>query len=297
MNNIVNLDLEKIKKQLNRSTNINAMYNKKRNKNLSNKVNKTPRKIPNVTKNVTKKVTRKVTKRKPANVPTKISRRVSSNNAKSNHTKSISWLWTFFYLALILSILFFMYMLIFNLYISYEESEARSSRRTDIIIEDKLKKAPKGVIIDQEGAPISVEKTGDITENKYLSLYGGDDYMRKMKGYRPLGNQYINSQYAPYPGRYNGYSSDRGVTKIYYKNQMNGERRKLNKFINQQNNYIRQINNRVRQINTGRMYNPTYARDKAVLAELRNYERRLANQVKNEAINQPYLPDQSGHYY
>ena len=142
------------------------------------------------------------------------------------------------------------------------------------------KNSPKGVIINQEGAPIS---EGDMAD-KYLS-HSRDDFMKR----------YSNGKYAiPRNGTYS--QSDNGVTKIYYENNMSPDRQQLNQYINQQNDYVRTINNRVRQINTNRMFTPTYSRDKLVLAELREYERRLADKVNSEIKDQPYLPDQLGYY-
>lgn len=269
MSNATNLNLNKLKRQLNSielSRNINGIYKK-------------PRKV-------TMRTVRTVKKARP---PLKLAKKTESG------------LWTFLYTILLIAIIFFILMLIYNLYMSFQDvAQQALNYQTTFNVENSIKNSPKGVIIDQEGAPISIEKGGNMAGNKYLDLYGGNDFMKRSTA---MNNQYINSDYADYPSRYgnnniNGsYSqSDNGVTKIYYENNMSPGRQQLNKYINQQNDYIRTINNRVRQINNNRMFTPTYSRDKLVLSELREYERQLANQVNSEVKNQPYLPDQKGYY-
>jgi len=273
MSRAINLNLAKLKRQINNSTNVNVL--------------KKPRRVVRVKRPVKVK---KLVRPKPPN-----------HNKNSGST-----FWDFFYVMLSLAVLFFIVMLLYNLYLSfsYGTSQAIADQQTAIAIEDKVKKAPKGVIIDQEGAPISIERGGNMAGNKYLALYGGEDFMRRSR-YSPWRE---SSPYALYPGRYSGgygynrynsgyYSqSDDGVTKIYYENNTNPDRSNLNAYINNQNNYIRNINKRVRQINMGRMYTPTFSRDKAALRKIRGYERRLANQVHRERKNQPYLPDRSKYY-
>jgi hypothetical protein len=284
MSNATNLNLNKLKRQLNSidlSRNINGIYKK-------------PRKV----------TTRTVRTVKKARPPLKLAKKtLIKNSSVKNYskTKTESGVWTFLYITLLISIIFFILMLIYNLYMSFQDvTQQALNYQTTFNVENSIKNSPKGVIIDQEGAPISIEKGGNMADNKYLDLYGGNDFMKRST---VMNNQYINSDYADYPSRYgnnniNGsYSqSDNGVTKIYYENNMSPDRQQLNKYINQQNDYIRTINNRVRQINTNRMFTPTYSRDKLVLSELREYERQLANQVNSEVKNQPYLPDQKGYY-
>lgn len=288
MNRSVNLNLEKLKKQLNNSTNVNVL--------------KKPKKV--VTRNVTKRVASvnkkpvKVTRvRKTVKAPVKLKPIVRTR------TSSDSSQWDFLSVLLTIALLFFIGAVVYNIYLYLLVPQ--EVEQPQISIEDKVRKAPKGVIIDQEGAPISVEKGGDITENKYLSLYGGDDFIRQSTT-SPWGEY---STYASYPGyygggygRYNRYGpgyysqTDDGVTKIYYQRVKDTDRSRLNSYIRDQNQYIKDINRRVRQINDNRMNTPTYSRDKAVLQEIRNYERRLANQVNREAKSQPYLPDQNRYY-
>ena len=282
MSRAINLNLANLKRQLDNSKNVNVL--------------KKPRKIVRV---------------KRVNKPAKPVSRVKKLTKPINHQPPDHTFWNLLYVLLSLVVLFLIVMLLYNLYTSFQigASQAISDQQTAITIEDRVKKAPKGVIIDKEGAPISIEKGGNMADNKYLALYGGDDFMRKSQ-YSPSG---IYSPYAPYPGGYSGgysggygsfssygagyYSqSDDGITKIYYENNMNPNRSNLNEYIKNQNKYIRNINKRVRQINTGRMYTPTYSRDKAALREIRGYERRLANQVHRETKNQPYLSDRSNYY-
>ena len=281
MSNPTNLNLNKLKLQLNSSRNINSIYKKQR-------------KVPIQTVRTIKKA-----------IPSlKIVKNLNNMQLVKNYSKKESGVWTFFYITLLIAIIFFILMLIYNIYISFQENIHQNlNYQTILDVENSIKNSPKGVIIDQEGAPISIEKGGNIAGNKYLDLYGCNDFMKRSSSLS--NNKYINNDYANYPTLYgnnnnkrNGtYSqSDDGVTKIYYENNMNPSRQNLNQYINQQNDYIRTINNRVRQINTNRMFTPNYSRDKLVLSELREYERRLANKVKSEVKNQPYLVDQKNYY-
>jgi hypothetical protein len=281
MSRSINLNLAQLKRQLNRSTNVNVL--------------KKPRRV-SIPMRI-KKIIRK---------PVKVVRSINSNN-NSNNNSNISPVWNFLYAMLSLALLVFIIMLVYNLYISFQDGyyQQISDQQTDITIEDSMQKAPKGVIMNQEGAPISIEKGGNIAGNKYLALYGGEDFVRRSRNrFSPWRD---SSPYASYPGKYGGgyhrngdasgyYSqSDNGATKIYY-GYTSSNSRGINNYIKNQNNYIRDINKRVRQINKGRMYTPTYSRDKSALRKIRGYERRLANQVHRERKNQPYLPDRNYHY-
>jgi hypothetical protein len=288
MSAIQNENLVRLKSQLNKNINVNLLYKK-------------PVKKSTVVKKIIK-----VNKPK-----TKSKNLVTKNRAVNSSNTDNSPVWTLIYITITILILFFIALLLFNLYKEYIYSLL--DQTNDINIDSQITKAPKGVIINQEGAPISVEKSGDITENKYLTLYGGDDFMKRTSN---NSSSIDNSPYSSYPDSYNGYSgnngysgyrkysenngyggnSDDGVTKIYYELNMTGDRKKLNDYIEQQNNYIKRINERVQQINKSRMYTPEYAQDRATLSQIRNYERRLANQVNKESKNQPYLPDQVNYY-
>lgn len=96
---------------------------------------------------------------------------------------------------------------------------------------------PTGIIAD-EAAPISVEKGGDITENPYLSQYGGQipggtlpgmplaDEQRKYYGdYAPLSSVTIGSANAS--------------------SAVNREIRKQNLYIRKINNYIKNYNDAI----------------------------------------------------
>jgi hypothetical protein len=304
MNSLQNANLVRLKRQLNKNTNVNLLYKK-------------PVKKSTTFKKIIKKVNKPKTKSKVL---------VTKNKTVNFSNTDNSTVWTFMYVILTISILFFIALLLFNLYKEYLYSLL--DQTNDINLDNQVTKAPKGVIINQEGAQISVEKSGDITENKYLTLYGGDDFMKRKSN---NSSSVDNSPYSSYPDSYNGYSgnngnneysgnngyggyseyngysgysgngrnlnnSDDGVTKIYYELNMTGDRKKLNDYIEQQNNYIKNINERVQQINKSRMYTPEYAQDMASLSQIRNYERRIANQVNRESKSQPYLPDQVNYY-
>ena len=300
--NSQNVNLTRLKRELNKSINVNMLY-KNRVKKLTNvkKINR----LTNV-----KKINR-LTNVKKINRPNNTYKRQIYNSQingpnntykrqiyksqinrpnniykPSNSSNTNSKVWTFFYIILTVSILFFIALLLFNLYKEYIYS--LSEQTNDINIDNQITKAPKGVI-DKEGAPISVETSGNITENKYLTLYGGDDFMKKNFNSLPT-----NSPYSSYPNSYSGYNgnnADNGVTKIYYENNMTDDNKKLNNYIEKQNNYIKNINKRVHQINSNRMYTPEYIQDKESLSHIRNYERLLANKVSQEYKNQPYLQE------
>ena len=127
------LDLKELKKNLNNSTNVNVL--------------KKPKKV--ITRNVTKRVA--LVNKKPVKV-TRRRTRTSSNSSQ----------WDFLSVLLTIALLFFIGVVVYNIYLYLLVPQ--EVEKPQITIEDKVKKAPKGVIIDQEGAPISVEKGGDITE-------------------------------------------------------------------------------------------------------------------------------------
>jgi len=269
--NSQNVNLTRLKRELNKSINVNMLY--------KNRV----KKITNVKKINRPKNIYKPQINRPKNIYRPQINRPKYVDKISNFSNTNSTLWTFFYIILTISILFFIALLLFNLYKEYIYS--LSEQTNNINIDNQITKAPKGVI-DKEGAPISFEKSGDITENKYLTLYGGDDFMKKNFNSLPS-----NSPYSSYPNNYNGYNADNGVTKIYYENNMTDDNKKLNNYIEKQNNYIKNINKRVNQINSSRMYTPEYIQDKESLSHIRNYERLLANKVSQEYKNQPYLQE------
>lgn len=279
MNSSVKMNIEKIKKQLNNSTIVNVM----KSKNIVN--NKKP----------LKKIVKSV---KDVKKPIKMDKTYmnSSNNS-----------WDFLSILLLLVLLFFIVVIIYNIYLYLVNKQ--SDNQIDITIDKEINETPDGVVINQEGAPISVEENDDITENKYLSLYDGDNYLKQVLE-KPF-NEY--TQYSTYqgynnnlyPNRYNKYNrygpgyysqTDNGITKIYYEKVRDFDNSELNNYIKDQNQYIKDVNKRVKQINNNRMNTPTYSRDKAILNEIRKYERKLANQVHRESKNQPYLPDQNIYY-
>jgi len=279
MNSSVKMNIEKIKKQLNNSTIVNVMKSK-------NSIgNKKP----------LKKIVKSV---KDVKNPVKLDKKYinSSNNS-----------WDFLSILLLLVLLFFIGVIIYNIYL-YLVNE-QSDNQIDITIDKEINETPDGVVINQEGAPISVEENDDITENKYLSLYDSDDYLKQVLE-KPF-NEY--TQYSTYqgynnnlcPNRYNRYNrygpgyysqTDDGITKIYYEKVRDFDNSGLNNYIRDQNQYIKDVNKRVKQINNNRMNTPTYSRDKAILNEIRKYERKLANKVHRESKNQPYIPDQNIYY-
>lgn len=278
MNNSRNLNLERLRKQLNNSTNVNVL--KKPNNSMKNVIN-----------NLNKKVKKSQVKTK---IKPKIQRKIKPTIKDVSNNNKYNLLSIFLTLVILLLICFIFY----NLYVYFKEkslSQLSQSSQPQIRIQQKYKveniQKPKGVILDKEGAPISVERGGDITENKYLSLYGGDDFMKRETNI-VNNNCYknnLNSSYASYPGYYS--QADDGITKVYYQKIKNNS--KINNYIRNQNRYIRKINKRVREINENRLNTPVYSRDKVMLQEVRNYERKLANKVHRETKNQPYLPDQN----
>ena len=196
--------------------------------------------------------------------------------------------------------------------------------QTRVMIEDRFRRAPKGVLDmpTQQGAPVSTEGPPDDTENAYLNLYGSPDapgfsgypggvapgyrsYLPWGQGAYDPGLSYMasNSQQYPFPGgpsyasnynwrRWNPEYARSRLGDYYLDAELgNVPRSQLNEYVQQQNRYIRNVNNRVRQINQDRMYSPRFLRHKAELKELRNFERRLANKVNRERENQPRLPD------
>lgn len=261
MNPSTNLNLERLRRQLANSKNVNVLQPK-----------------PVIKKQVVKKPV--VRKRK------KVVSRPTTGIIIIPQKPIDNTFWNFFYALMYLVILFFIATLLYNLYVYYINS---SQPIPEVTLNNTIKNNPRGVILDQKGAPISVE----------------NNFMRENRS--PQCNY---GQYAAYPGGFSensgidfnsydqGYysQSDDGSTKKYYTNVMNSDRNRINNYIRNQNEYIRNINNRVRQINSNRMYTPTFSRDKYVLQEIRNYERRLANQVERERKNQPYLPDQNRNY-
>lgn len=279
MNSSVKMNIEKIKKQLNNSTIVNVMKSK-------NSIgNKKP----------LKKIVKSV---KDVKNPVRLNKTYinSSNNS-----------WDFLSILLLLVLLFFIGVIIYNIYL-YLVNE-QSDNQIDITIDKEINETPDGVVINQEGAPISVEEDDDMTENKYLSLYDSDDYLKQVLE-KPF-NEY--TQYSTYqgynnnlcPNRYNRYNcygpgyysqTDDGITKIYYEKVRDFDNSGLNNYIRDQNQYIKDINKRVKQINNNRMNTPTYTRNKEILNEIRKYERKLANKVHRESKNQPYLPEQNIYY-
>ena len=288
----------KIKRQLNSNINIDNLYTnskpiikpipyKNKPRNIQDKMNKlngiNRKSIKPVMKSIMKPI-KYINKSGEFNILDKIKYENKSQNSKSYMRNII-------YIILIIFILFFIAFLLYNLYIDYI-----INKNQQININYQIQKAPSGVIIGQAGAPISVEKSRDITENKYLSLYGGDDFMKKVSNpsnlystYPNIANEYNkDNNYSNYKD-INNINPDNGVTKNYYENNLS--KPNINNYINEQNNYIKRINERVRQINNSRMYSPEYSRDKKNLEHIRNYERLLANQVNQASRYQPYLSD------
>lgn len=212
---------------------------------------------------------------------------LKKNNNDNNNIMSILLIILF---VLILIVLGF---IAYNLF--YPQTIFQPSQPTD---------NPTGVIIP-EGAPISVEKGGDITENKFLTEFGGVtptgssiNHVKNSIQQNDLQTGFYGS-YAPYQSQSNyegaGLKSDSffrtedGITKIYYENVSNSERQRLNDYIRKQNQYVGRINKRIKQINKKRMYGKNYLNDKKNLKEIREYERRLANKIQNEREYQPEL--------
>ena len=291
----LNSNIMKIKRQLNSNINIDNLYTnsksiikpiqyKNKPRNIQDKMNNlngiNRKSIKPVMKSIMKPI-KYINKPREFNILDKIKYENKSQNSKSSMRNII-------YIILIIFILFFIAFLLYNLYIDYI-----INKNQHININYQIQKAPSGVIIGQAGAPISVEKSRDITENKYLSLYGGDDFIKRVSNpsnpYSNITNEYNKDvNYSNYKD-VNNINPDNGVTKNYYENNLS--KPNINNYINEQNNYIKRINERVRQINNSRMYSPEYSRDKKNLENIRNYERLLANQVNQESRNQPYLSD------
>jgi hypothetical protein len=281
----LNSNIMKIKRQLNSNINIDNLYTtskpiikpipyKNKPRNIQNKMNK----LNGINRKSKKPVIKSIIKPiKYINIPSELDR-IKYENKSQNSKSSIR---NVIYIILIIFILFFIAFLLYNLYIDYI-----TNQNQHININYQIQKAPKGVIIGQAGAPISVEKSRDITENKYLSLYGGDDFMKRVSNSYNTSNPNITNGYNE---DVNNINPDNGVTKKYYENNLS--KSNINNYINEQNNYIKRINERVRQINNSRMYTFEYSRDKKNLEHIRNYERLLANQVNQESRNQPYLLD------
>ena len=69
----------------------------------------------------------------------------------------------------------------------------------------------------------------------------------------------------------------------------NNYNKNLNKYILRQNKYISDINERVRDINKCRLHSSKYLRDNAILSQIRENERRMANEVALEKQSEPVL--------
>ena len=172
----------------------------------------------------------------------------------------------------------------------------------------------------QEGAPISVERGGDITENSMLNQTG----VPGMPGWVPenttnaanaanaahLDQSYLGSttsamadqgyltdtntgsMYAAYPSRKQRERRQRFSPSDYYGGFSGMTRSQINDYITKENEYIRNVNHRVHQINKHRMLSPDFLKEKESLAQIREYERSLANRVNYDQQNQPDLQDQ-----
>lgn len=225
-----------------------------------------------------------------------------------------SLLWTILTILLVLLIVAF----IFHFFVQYQFGSVsdRIVDETRSMIERRFQKAPKGVPevpSPIEGAPISVEEKPDIAGNPYLTLFGAPDApgfkagLGKFMGASGTpdvsGFAGFNDAGYPFPGG-PSYSSPYNWKKWkpeyararlgdYYLGAelANVPRYQLNEYIQEQNNYVRSVNDRIKQINEERMYSPKYLRHKAELKELRNFERKLANEVNRETKKQPFLPD------
>ena len=69
----------------------------------------------------------------------------------------------------------------------------------------------------------------------------------------------------------------------------NNYNKNLNKYILRQNKYISDINERVRDINKCRLHSSKYLRDNAILSQIRENERQMANEVALEKQSEPVL--------
>lgn len=237
--------------------------------------------------------------------------RTSRSNNRSNSNAETPWSALFLSLFT-LALIIFMFAFLFHWLVQRQadETEVKVIGAKKHRLVDRYRRAPRGVVgpgptpeaapVSMNGwpAPISGEYGGDITSNKYLTLYGNPD-APGFTGYGPWDN-YMRSpgeyNYAPYPSRYSGedrYSTRRpGLGDYYSSAELRGiPRYRLNEYISRENKYIRDVNRRVRQINDWRMYSPKFVRNKAQLAELRDFERKMANRVHREAARQPNLSD------
>jgi hypothetical protein len=86
---------------------------------------------------------------------------------------------------------------------------------------------------------------------------------------------------------YEIYNTKQVVQQPVFQYAPNNYSKDLNKYIVKQNKYIMDINNRVREINGCRLHSSKYLRDKAILSQIRENERNMANQV---ALQQQYEP-------
>lgn len=187
---------------------------------------------------------------------------------------------------------------------------------------------PRAGIPSTMGVPISVEEGGDISENRFLNLYGSPTapgfasdpygiapgyqpswkYKHPSSGYTPWGSGAVNATFPPVdsnPPYTNVASYPDGTQTLtpndildtsqadYYQGAETASvaRDQLNQYVAEQNQQVRAINARVAQINRKRMFSPEFMRHKSELREVRNIERRLANRVYTEAQDQPDLPD------
>ena len=129
--------------------------------------------------------------------------------------------------------------------------------------------------LNEMSAPVSEEKEGDMTENKYLTMYGGTDFLKNMKRDSSLLPPTIDPS-----------------VKINVSTATpsdNSSVNDINNYINNQNEYIKNINKRVQEINSKRMYSPEYVYEKRLLQGVREVERDLANSVSQNTMNQAYL--------
>tara|TARA_Y100001958_G_C21232059_1_gene557910 strand:- start:2027 stop:2728 length:702 start_codon:yes stop_codon:yes gene_type:complete len=131
-----------------------------------------------------------------------------------------------------------------------------------------------------KGAPVT--NTGDMTENKYLTLYGGNNF--NMPGLDK--NQFSRLNY-----RDTCFGNcDSGSTKEIYKRQ---RKNNINKYIRKQNKYVKKINRYVHKINRGleekdldrelKELKREERRDLADLYEIKEYSNELRN--NNPEIN------------
>lgn len=223
-----------------------------------------------------------------------------------NTSVSSSWLWGLLYtfLALLLIVLFFN--IIYHWYST--QPDLPPLPQVDTSIPKGLSDMPR-----QMGAPISVEKGGDITENPMLNQTGvpgmpgwvpedttnaipDQTYLGSMNSMADQGyltDMSSGSMYASYPSRRQRERRQRFDPSDYYGGFSGMTRSQINDYITKENEYIRNVNHRVHQINRHRMLSPDYLKEKEALAEVREYERRLANRVDYDRQNEPDLQDQN----